>query len=156
MSGLVLTSGRGGPNLKAMEKIENLIPHRPPFLFVDRIEQADQEKIVGYKRFARDEFFFKGHFPDYPIVPGVILVETMAQCGGAGVRSLGILGESLFFLATVSKAKFKKQVFPGDEVKIVVTNLRLSDKMIKQSGNAFVGEDLVAEAEWLCLVGDSA
>jgi len=77
----------------------------------------------------------------------------MAQCGGAGVKSLGTLGEALFFLATVSKAKFKRQVKPGDTVRMVITNLRISERMLKQSGKAFVGDELAAEAEWLCIVG---
>jgi 3-hydroxyacyl-[acyl-carrier-protein] dehydratase len=136
-----------------MDDVKHLLPHRKPFLFVDRIEKADEEEIIGYKRFGEDEFFFAGHFPDYPVVPGVILVETMAQCGGAGAKSLGTYGDALFFLATVSKAKFKKQVRPGDEVKIVVKNLRLSTRMLKQEGKAYVGDETAAEAEWLCLAG---
>ena len=87
-------------------------------------------------------------------MPGVILVETLAQCGGAGVKSLGTVdGDALFFLATISKAKFKRQVRPGDEVKLIIRNLRVTDRMLKQSGKAFVGDELTAEAEWLCIVG---
>lgn len=137
-----------------MKDVKKLIPHREPFLFVDSIEKADDDEIIGSKKFTEEDFFFKGHFPGYPVVPGVILVEALAQCGGAGVKSTGTVdGDALFFLATISKAKFKRQVRPGDEVKLIVSNLRVSDKMLKQGGKAFVGDELAAEAEWLCIVG---
>jgi 3-hydroxyacyl-[acyl-carrier-protein] dehydratase len=78
----------------------------------------------------------------------------MSQSGGAGLRKLGIIGEKgLFFLATVDKVKFRRQVRPGDEVRTEIENLRMSPRMIKQSGKAYVGDELAAEAEWMCLVG---
>ena len=139
-----------------MSEIENLLPHREPFLFVDEIVQADEKKIIARHVFTENEFFFSGHFPGYPVVPGVILVETMAQAGGAGLRKRGVLGDgSLFFLATVDKVKFRRQVRPGDEVRSEIENLRVSARMIKQSGKAYVGDELAAEAEWMCLVGTS-
>lgn len=136
-----------------IEDIESLIPHRKPFLFVDRIEKADAEGIIAYKKFTDEEFFFKGHFPEYPVVPGVVLVETMAQGGGAGVNHAGLIKGGLFFLGTVSKAKFKRQVRPGDEVRMEIVNMKISGKVIKQSGKAYVGDELAASAEWMCVVG---
>jgi len=135
-------------------EIEKLLPHRDPFLFVDEIVEATNERIVAKRVFAETEYFFKGHFPEYPVVPGVILVETMAQSGGAGLRKLGVLGDdALFFFATVDKVKFRRQVRPGDELRSEIENLRVSPKMIKQRGMAYVGDELAAEAEWMCLVG---
>ena len=135
--------------------VTELIPHRPPFLFLDRLERADADLIVGYKRFAPDEPFFAGHFPSYPVVPGVLLVECLAQCGGAGIASQSAGAGSILFLATVEKAKFRRQVRPSDEVRLEVTTTRSSPAMIRQSGKAFVGEELAAEATWLCLRGSA-
>ena len=137
-----------------MNEIEKLLPHREPFLFVDEIVEAGEKKIIAKHIFTEKEFFFQGHFPEYPVVPGVILVETMAQSGGAGLRKTGVLGDdALFFLASVDKVKFRRQVRPGEELRSEIENLRVSPRMIKQSGKAYVGDELAAEAEWLCLVG---
>ena len=137
------------------KETEELLPHRDPFLFVDSVEINDDETITGYRTFTDKEFFFKGHFPEYPVVPGVILVETMAQCGGAGIAKSGALKGKLFFLATIEKAKFRRQVRPNDKVRLEVVNVRISAAMIKQSGKAYVGDELAAEASWMCLVGSA-
>ena len=135
--------------------IESLLPHRKPFLFVDTIESFDENGCVCTRKFTDEDFFFKGHFPEYPVVPGVILVETMAQAGGAALSYQKTFAEgSLFFLATVDKVKFRNQVRPGDTVRMEITNLRTSPRMVKQAGKAYVGDTLCAEAEWMCLVGN--
>jgi len=142
-------------SLPRMTDVKSLLPHRDPFLFVDRIEKADAEEVIAWRTFTGTETFFAGHFPEYPVVPGVILIETMAQCGGAGLR-MARGGSGLFFLAAVEKAKFRRQVRPGDEVRCVVKTLRQSKAMIRQAGKAYVGEEIAAEAEWLCLIGDAS
>ena len=134
--------------------IEALLPHRKPFLFVDEIISCDEEGSVSTHTFTEDEFFFKGHFPEYPVVPGVILCETMAQAGGAALRYLNIVpADGLFFFATLDKVKFRNQVRPGDKARMEITFLRNSPKMIKQAGKLYVGDTLCCEAEWMCLVG---
>ena len=136
--------------------IKSLLPHREPFLFVDEIVSCDDNGSVSEHVFTENEFFFKGHFPEYPVVPGVILCETMAQSGGAALRYAGVMpGDALFFFASLDKVKFRNQVRPGDKARMEITNLRVSSKMIKQAGKLYVGETLCAEAEWMCLVGSA-
>ncbi len=134
---------------------EDLLPHRKPFLFVDKLIYADQKNYVGEVNFPPDTWFFQGHFPGYPVVPGVILIESMAQCGGAGLVASGIVRNGLFFLTGVDKVKFRRQVVPGDTVRMEIENTRIGSRMVVQTGKAFVGDELAAEAEFKCMLGPS-
>ena len=146
----------GAVAVEGRAAMEAILPHRAPFLFVNRVEASKDGKLRASRKFTDDDFFFKGHFPGYPVVPGVILVETLAQAGGAGARVAGVAGNGLAFLASVEKAKFRRQVRPGDTLDMELENLRVSARVIRQSGKGYVAGELAVEAEWLCLIGDNA
>jgi 3-hydroxyacyl-[acyl-carrier-protein] dehydratase len=133
-----------------MKDIESLIPHRAPFLFVDEITTAEPDLIIGNRTFAHSEQFLQGSFPDNTFVPGTIIIESMAQCGGAGVKLLGITS-GLFGLASIENASFYRGVNFGDKVIYQIRNLRLGDKIIKQSGIAYVSDTAVLSAAWMCI-----
>lgn len=132
---------------------EDLLPHRKPFLFVDKLLYADQKRYQGEVTYGADSWFFKGHFPDYPVVPGVILIESLAQCGGAGLVASGIVRNGLFFLIGVDGAKFRRQVRPNEKLRMEIENTKVSSRMVVQKGRAYVGDDLAAEAEFRCVLG---
>ncbi|HTG14492.1 MAG TPA: 3-hydroxyacyl-ACP dehydratase FabZ [Blastocatellia bacterium] len=130
-------------------QIQAILPHRYPFLLVDRIIEYDSGKrVVGIKNVTLNEPFFAGHFPGAPVMPGVLIVEAMAQT--AGVMMLANLPDresKLVFFTGIDGAKFRRPVVPGDQLRLELTVLRLRPRYIKLRGEAYVDGELVAEAE---------
>ncbi|NLD37907.1 MAG: 3-hydroxyacyl-ACP dehydratase FabZ [Desulfatiglans sp.] len=136
------------------QDIVKLLPHRYPFLLVDRVTEYEPlKRIVGYKNVTANEAFFQGHFPGNPIMPGVLIIEAMAQTGGILSRLSMMEGESgqneprLMIFLSMDNVKFRRQVVPGDQLKFVIETLRTGSKIWKLAGKAFVDEELAAEAE---------
>ena len=140
-----------------IKEIMNLLPHRYPFLMVDRILEIEEGKrIVGIKNVSINEPFFQGHFPDSPIMPAVLLIEAMAQIGGLLVLSLESKEDKIknvLFLG-IDKARFRKPVYPGDQVRFELKALQRKRSVWKFKGEAFVEEKLVAEAELMAMIAD--
>ena len=133
-----------------MKEVENLIPHRDPFLFVDKIVSVTPEEIVGIKIFPDSEQLLRGSFPEFNFVAGTILIEAMAQCGGAGIKKLG-LADGFFGFANIENANFFKGVPYGKEFKMVIRNIKIAERYIKQSGVGFVEEEQCMELAWTCV-----
>jgi beta-hydroxyacyl-ACP dehydratase FabZ len=140
--------------------IIKLLPHRYPFLFVDGIAELEiGQRVVGWKNVTSTEYFFPGHFPHDPIMPGVLIIEAMAQVGGVLARVTlnegdleGGAGGRVYFMA-IDKAKFRKPVVPGDRIRFEIETLRTGSRVWKMSGKAYVEDDLVAQAEFTATIG---
>jgi len=146
-----------GPSVDIQEIIK-LIPHRYPFLLVDRILEVEpQKRIVGLKNVTFNEPFFQGHFPGRPIMPGVLIVEAMAQTGGV-LAFLSLPEEErgrVIFFAGIDKVRFRRPVVPGDQVRMEVVVIKQRRLVWGLSGKAFVGDTLACEAELLAMLGDA-
>jgi len=135
-----------------IREIQNILPHRYPFLLVDRILEMDKgTKAVGIKNVTVNEPFFMGHFPGNPIMPGVLIVEALAQLAGLLAFLSGVQGDAVYFMS-IEKAKFRKPVVPGDQLRLEITTLHQRANVWKFSGNAKVDEKIVAEAEFTAMV----
>ncbi len=141
-----------------IQAIAELLPHRYPFLLIDRVVNlTPNQEIVALKNVTMNEPFFQGHFPSAPIMPGVLIVEAMAQAGG--VLVLDSLpkdnhGRPVYFMG-LDKVRFRKPVVPGDQIVLEVKLLKLRSKAAKLAGRATVADNLVAEAELMASFGDS-
>ncbi len=140
------------------QDIIKILPHRYPFLLVDRITELEPGKrVVGIKNVSINEPFFQGHFPDNPIMPGVLIIEAMAQVGGVMARlsTPGVMekkGEDSIFFIAMDKVKFRKPVVPGDQIIFELKALRTGSRIWKMAGKAFVKDNLVAEAELVATI----
>jgi len=135
-------------------EIMKILPHRYPMLLVDRIlEMESGKRIVGLKNVSANEEFFQGHFPGAPVMPGVLIVEAMAQCAAVLILSdMPNREEKLFLFGGVDKARFRKPVVPGDQLRFECEILQRRSNSVKIHGTATVNGDLVAEAEMLSVM----
>ena len=135
-------------------EIQALLPHRYPFLLVDRVLELDPDRrIVGIKNVTINEPFFQGHFPGQPVMPGVLIIEAMAQVGGLlAFKSMGQVSKPVVYLTGVDGAKFRKPVVPGDRLRFEIDVVKKRTPFWKMQGKAFVDTELVCEAEVTAMV----
>ncbi|RXH50962.1 3-hydroxyacyl-ACP dehydratase FabZ [Kurthia gibsonii] len=138
-------------------QIQEILPHRYPFLLVDRITELEVGKRAkGFKNVTVNEEFFQGHFPGYSVMPGVLIIEAMAQVGGVALLSSDDFKGRIVFLTGVDNARFKRQVIPGDVLTMEVEFVKIRGTMGKGHGRVTVGDELVCEADILFAIGPKA
>jgi UDP-3-O-[3-hydroxymyristoyl] N-acetylglucosamine deacetylase/3-hydroxyacyl-[acyl-carrier-protein] dehydratase len=136
-------------------EILDVLPHRYPFLMVDKIVKLEKDKVIGIKNVTINEPFFQGHFPEQPVMPGVLIIEAMAQTGGFLLlnRLEDTNGKLLYFMK-IDKVKFRKTVKPGDQLRIEVIMKKFRKKLCVIEGKAYVDDKLVAEGVFTAMVVD--
>jgi 3-hydroxyacyl-[acyl-carrier-protein] dehydratase len=139
-----------------VEQIKTLLPHRPPMLLVERLTDiVPSESATGYKAVSINEPWFQGHFPERAVMPGVLIVEALAQTAGAlVVHSQGGKASGVVYFMSIEEARFRKPVSPGDLLRMTVKLVRRRDPVWKFEGKAFVGDTLVAEATFAAMISD--
>jgi 3-hydroxyacyl-[acyl-carrier-protein] dehydratase len=136
--------------------IQKILPHRPPFLLVDRIIELEPGKrIVGIKNVSMNEPFFVGHFPNYPVMPGVLIIEAMAQTGGVlALHDSAIGSDKLVLFAAIEEAKFRRPVVPGDQLRLELEVLQRHTSFARMKGKALVDGKVAAQAILICKIGE--
>jgi 3-hydroxyacyl-[acyl-carrier-protein] dehydratase len=144
------------PVILDVEQIKKLLPHRAPMLFVERLTDiVPSESATGYKAVSFNEPYFLGHFPERALMPGVLIVEAMAQTAGAlVVYSLKEVAAPAVYFMTIDQVRFRKPVMPGHLLRMPVKKIRQRGPVWKFEGRAFVGDDLCAEAEFSAMIHD--
>lgn len=140
------------------QAIQEILPHRYPFLLVDKIiELEPRTRIVGVKQVTINEQFFAGHFPGAPVMPGVLQIEALAQVGAIlALREFENREEKIPFFSGIEHGRFRRPVVPGDTLMLEVTALRIGSKVQKMRGVAMVDGQVTAEAEIMCIIADRA
>jgi 3-hydroxyacyl-[acyl-carrier-protein] dehydratase len=138
------------------QAIQELLPHRYPFLLVDRIiELVPKVRIVGIKQVSINEPYFQGHFPNAPVMPGVLVIEALAQVGAVlALREIADRDSKLVLFTGIREARFRKPVVPGDTLTLEVTALRIGSRVQRMRGEAKVDGQLVADAEIMSIIAD--
>lgn len=153
--GIARTSSKTGAPVIDIGRIQDVLPHRYPFLLVDRIVEVEgKTRIVGIKNVTINEPFFQGHFPGHPIMPGVLIIEAMAQVGGMLVLGTEDISNKVVYFMSLDKVKFRRPVLPGDQLRCEVEMLQFKGKTCRMRGVAFVDGQVVAEAEMMARVVD--
>ena len=138
-----------------INEIRAILPHRYPFLLVDRIVEMEADRVVGIKQVTANEPHFTGHFPEFPVMPGVLIVEAMAQTAGVLViHSMMDRGNKLVLLVAIENARFRKPVVPGDTLRMEMKIIKRKASVAKMAGIATVDGVVVAEAEVMCKLAD--
>lgn len=138
-----------------IEKIMELLPHRYPFLLLDSVEQVEDDLGIGIKNVTYNEPFFQGHFPGNPIMPGVLIIESMVQAGGfLLLKKLADPKKKTVYFTSINKAKFRHPVRPGDVLRHEVRLVSFRSNFYKLRGKSFVGEKIVAEGEFTAVITD--
>ncbi len=137
-----------------IKEIMEIIPHRYPFLLIDKVAEIEEgKKIVAIKNVTMNEQFFQGHFPVEPVMPGVLIIEAMAQAGACAILSMDEYKGKIAYFGAINNAKFRDKVVPGDTLRLEVELLKLKKVAGIGKGIAYVGDKKVAEAEFTFMIG---